>query len=56
MFAAALYAAAQKFPERNYQTNMYQIHKWEKKANQLLKNLSSPCYDPAYLYSYLLSP
>lgn len=21
---------------------MYQIHKWEKKANQLLKNLSSP--------------
>lgn len=33
MFAAALNAAAQKFAERNYQTNIYQIHKREKKAN-----------------------
>lgn len=35
---------------------MYQIHKWEKKANQLFKNLSSPHCNPVYLYSYLLSP
>lgn len=35
---------------------MYQIHKWEKNANQLFKNLSSPRYDLAYLYGYLLSP
>lgn len=49
MFAAALDAAAQKFAERNYQTNMYHNYKWEKKVNQLFKNLSSPRYDPAYL-------
>lgn len=35
---------------------MYQIHKWEEKANQLFKNLSSPCYDLSYLSSCLLSP
>lgn len=32
---------------------MYQIHKWEKKANQLFKNLSSLCYDLSYLSSCL---
>lgn len=52
MFAAALDAAAQKFPERNYQTYMYQIHKWEKKAHQLFKNLRSPCYDLTCTVTY----